>query len=179
MSTMKEVNDFMRKINDAEKMKRYLSDHSTSIKIYCFFLFLVFIFYHLFSDGDFSFLLTLSSVISMFSFLMVFIKIEMNRSCAGVSLKMMECYVILNTSRLLSIIPFEGYLPYDKSGDWLYQLVEAISLFINCCIVYLCRYKYKNTYESVHDNLNILYLLIPSLLIAVFIHPSLNSFFPA
>ncbi|CRG95029.1 ER lumen protein retaining receptor 1, putative [Plasmodium gallinaceum] len=176
---MKGVNDFIRKVNDTEKMKRYLSDHSSSIKIYCFFLFLVFIFYHLFSDGDFSFLLTLSSVISMFSFLMVFVKIEMNKSCAGVSLKMMECYVVLNTARLLSIVPFEGYLPYDKSGDWLYQLVEAISLFINCCIVYLCRYKYKNTYDNVNDIFNNLFLIIPAFIIAVFVHPSLNSFLPA
>ncbi|ETW27741.1 hypothetical protein PFFCH_04866 [Plasmodium falciparum FCH/4] len=176
---MKGVNDFFRKVNDAEKMKRYLSDHSSSIKIYCFFLLLVFIFYHLFSDGDFSFLLTLSSVISMFSFLMVFLKIEMNKSCAGVSLKMMECYVVLNTSRLISIVPFEGYLPYDKSGDWLYQLVEAVSLFINCCIVYLCRYKYKNTYDSTNDIFNNLFLIIPAFVIAIFVHPSLNSFLPA
>ncbi|SBS86074.1 ER lumen protein retaining receptor 1, putative [Plasmodium ovale wallikeri] len=176
---MKGVNDFMRKVNDVEKMKRYLTEHSASIKIYCFFLLLVFIFYHLFSDGDFSFLLTLSSVISMFSFLMVFLKIEMNKSCAGVSLKMMECYVVLNTARLLSIVPFEGYLPYDKSGDWLYQLVEAISLFINCCIVYLCRYKYKNTYDSANDIFNNLFLIIPAFAISIFIHPSLNSFLPA
>lgn len=176
---MKGMNDVIRKVNDTEKLKRYVAEHSASIKIYCFFLFLVFIFYHLFSDGDFSFLLTLSSVISMFSFLMVFLKIEINKSCAGVSLKMMECYVVLNTARLLSIVPFEGYLPYDKSGDWLYQLVEAVSLFINCCIVYLCRYKYKNTYDSVNDIFNNVFLIVPALMIAVFVHPSLNSFFPA
>ncbi|SCM05689.1 ER lumen protein retaining receptor 1, putative [Plasmodium chabaudi chabaudi] len=176
---MKVVNDFLRVVNDPEKLKRYISEHSFSIKVYSSFLLLVFIFYHLFSDGDFSFLLTLSSIISMFSFLMVFLKIEMSKSCAGVSLKMMECYVVLNTARLLSIVPFEGYLPYDKSGDWLYQLVEAISLFTNCCVVYLCRYKYKKTYDSANDIFNNMFLIIPAFVISIFIHPSLNSFFPA
>ena len=42
------------------------------------------------SSGDFSFLLTLSSLLSMFSFLMVALKMETNRSCKGVSMKMME-----------------------------------------------------------------------------------------
>lgn len=70
--------------------------------------FVVFLVYHLFSDGDFSFLMTMSSLISTFSFLMVLYKIESTKSCAGVSLKMMECYVGLIFFRLCSIIPFEG-----------------------------------------------------------------------
>lgn len=68
----------------------------------------VFLVYHLFSDGDFSFLMTLSSLVSTFSFLMVVFKIENIRSCAGVSLKMFECYVVLIFARLCSIIPYEG-----------------------------------------------------------------------
>ena len=49
----------------------------------------------LFSSGDFSFLLTLSSLVSVFSFLMVALKIETTRSCKGVSLRMMECPLVL------------------------------------------------------------------------------------
>lgn len=120
----------------------------------------------LFSSGDFSFLLTLSSLVSVFSFLMVALKIETTRSCKGVSLRMMECPLVLfsddcsNTFdvlrcflmtfpfllavvlcyfdvirpgylaifcfRLFAIVPFEGYLPFDKSGDWFYQTCEAL-----------------------------------------------------
>ncbi|CDJ58379.1 hypothetical protein, conserved, partial [Eimeria maxima] len=43
---------------------------------------------------------------------------------------MFELYVLLIFSRLCSIVPYEGYLPYDRSGDWLYQTLEALSLLL-------------------------------------------------
>lgn len=30
--------------------------------------------------------------------------------------------------RLTSILVYEGYLPFDKSGDWFYQATEILSL---------------------------------------------------
>merc|ERR1719188_1363790 len=79
----------------------------------------------LFSSFDFSFLLTLSSLVSTASFVMMIIVIVRRQSVAGVSRKMMECYMVVFLSRLLAIVPFEGYLPFDKSGDWLYQSCEG------------------------------------------------------
>ena len=56
--------------------------------MFCVVMVLVFCF---FSDGDFSFLLTLSAMLSMFSFLMVVVSIVVSdKHCAGVSLKMNE-----------------------------------------------------------------------------------------
>eukprot|EP00913_Durusdinium_trenchii_P022615 g21239.t1 len=85
------------------------------------------------------FLRTLSSLLSMFSFLMVALKMETNRSCKGVSMKMMECYLVIFFFRLCAIIPFEGYLPFDKSGDWFYQTCEALGFCLAGTIVYFCR----------------------------------------
>merc|ERR1719222_1153655 len=96
------------------------------------------------SSGDFSFLLTLSSLVSVFSFLMVALKIEAGGTVKGVSLKMMECYIAIFFGRLCAIVPFEGYLPYDKSGDWLYQSCEAIGFCVACFIVYCCRIRHEN-----------------------------------
>merc|ERR1719174_3668357 len=132
-----------------------------------------------FSSGDFSFLLTLSSLVSMFSFLMVAIAIETSKSVAGVSLKMMECYIIVFFARLIAIIPFEGYLPFDKSGDWLYQLCEAVGLCLAGSIVYSCRVLYASTYSSTTDNFNHLYLIGPTLAMSLILHPHLNNFLPS
>ena len=55
-----------------------------------------------------SVLLSLASCMSMFSFLLVLVKIELARSCVGISLKMFECYCVVQLFRLFSIIPFEG-----------------------------------------------------------------------
>lgn len=100
--------ELKKAIKDRRKFKQWMSAHSTSLKAWSVFLgFVLFIFF-VFSDGDFSFLLTLSSIVGMFSFFMITLIIEKNHSCSGVSLKMIECYVIVLFARLCSIIPFEG-----------------------------------------------------------------------
>jgi len=132
-----------------------------------------------FSSGDFSFLLTSSSLVSMFSFLMVAMAIESGKSVAGVSLKMMECYIVVFFCRLIAIIPFEGYLPFDKSGDWLYQLCEAVGLCLAGSIVYCVRVQYPNTYSADTDTLNHMYLIGPTAAIALILHPHLNNFLPS
>jgi len=133
----------------------------------------------MFSSGDFSFLLTLSSLLSMFSFLMVIVKIESSRSVRGVSLKMMECYILVFIARLCAIVPFEGYLPFDKSGDWLYQACEAGALCLACVNVYACRDRYKNEYNAATDTFQHLWLVGPSLAVSLIFHPNLNNFLPS
>merc|ERR1740129_1887280 len=100
----------------------------------------------IFSSGDFSFLLTLSSLVSVFSFLMVAVTIQTTATVKGVSLKMMECYLAVFFCRLCSIIPYEGYLPFDKSVDWLYQACEVFGLCLAGAVIYLCRVMYAGTY---------------------------------
>lgn len=176
------MNDKMReKMEDPEKMKVFVMRHikSKGAKLWGGFgLFVLGIFWF-FSSGDFSFLLTLSAIVSMFSFLMVAFQLEGARSVKGVSLKMMECYVIVCSARLCAIVPFEGYLPLDKSGDWLYQVTEAASLCLAGWIVYLIRFRYASTYDPSNDTMKHLYLIIPSFVLALILHPKLNDFMPS
>eukprot|EP00916_Digyalum_oweni_P019765 GHVL01032998.1.p1 GENE.GHVL01032998.1~~GHVL01032998.1.p1 ORF type:complete len:279 (+),score=23.27 GHVL01032998.1:63-899(+) len=170
----------MRQIlKDKEKMVDFITKHSSSIKAWGSFTAIVITLYFVFSDGDFSFLMTLSSLIGMFTFIMVVYKIHKSKSCGGVSLKMMECYLLLTFVRLCSIIPFEGYLPYDSTGDWLYQTVEALTFLLQCAVIYFFRFKYADTYDSSKDVFNPLLLIVPSAILAFFWHPSLNAFMPA
>jgi len=115
----------------------------------------------------------------MFSFLMVLIQMETAQSVKGVSLKMMECYLAIQVGRLCAIVPFEGYLPFDKSGDWLYQLVEALTFCLAGSIVYMCRFRHAKTHDPTTDTLNHLWLMGPSAAMALVFHPTLNSFLPS
>merc|ERR1719343_1898308 len=135
-----------------------------------FVVFVITVFW-VFSSGDFSFLLTLSSLVSMFSFLMVAMAIETTKTVKGVSLKMMECYIAVFLCRLTAIIPFEGYLPFDKSGDWLYQVCEAFSLCLAGSIVYIIRVAYSQTYDPSSDHFNHLWIIGPAAGIALVLHP--------
>jgi hypothetical protein len=166
---------------DPEKVKRFLinSMKGDGGKFWGSFVAVVFIIFWFFSSGDFSFLLTLSSLISMFSFSMVLIKVEHAQSCKGVSLKMMECYLCIQLGRLCAIVPYEGYLPFDKTGDWLYQVIEALTFCLAGSIVYMCRFRYGSSYDPALDNLNHLWLSGPSAAMALVFHPTLNSFMPS
>lgn len=71
------------------------------------FAFVLFV-YHVFSDGDFSFLLTLGSMVRMFGFVLLLIKFGIQRNCSGISLKTLELYALVFAARLSSILVYEG-----------------------------------------------------------------------
>lgn len=168
-------------LKDPQKMKNFLvrTMQGEAFKFWGSFVAVVVLLFWFFSSGDFSFLLTLSSLVSMFSFLMVLIKIEAASSVQGVSLKMMECYLAIQLGRLCAIVPFEGYLPFDKTGDWLYQVIEALIFCLVGSIVYMCRFRFVKTYTEATDTMNHLWLVGPAGVMALVFHPNLNSFLPS
>lgn len=171
----------MDDIKDPEKLKLLVLKYAKTeaFKVWGSFAAFAITIFWMFSSGDFSFLLTLSSLVSMFSFLMVAIKIESTKTVKGVSLKMMECYIAVFSCRLCAIVPFEGYLPFDKSGDWLYQVCEAFGLCLAGSIVYLCRMQYASTYDPAADTFNHLWIIGPAAGIALILHPHLNNNLPS
>mmetsp|Transcript_58272 Transcript_58272/g.103469 ORF Transcript_58272/g.103469 Transcript_58272/m.103469 type:complete len:297 (+) Transcript_58272:71-961(+) len=171
----------MEAFSDPQKLKLLLLKYgqTEAAKIWGSFALVAFIVFFLFSSGDFSFLLTLSSLVSTFSFLMVALKIETGRTCKGVSLKMMECYLAIFFFRLFAIVPFEGYLPFDKSGDWFYQMCEALGFCLAGTIVFFCRIRYAATYDPTTDTFNHLYLGLGALGLSFIFHPNLNNFLPS
>ena len=53
------------------------------------------------------------------------LKIWSTSSVKGLSIKTLELYMLVFLFRLLSIMRFQGYLPYDQTGDWFYHLGAA------------------------------------------------------
>lgn len=107
------------------------------ILAWCAFFTLSMVAYALVSDGDFSFLLTYAACTRSFGFFILCFRMYASKTgtflkhmqmdfnslllvCTGssVSLKSLEAYVVVFLFRILSIMRHEGYLPYDKSGDW-------------------------------------------------------------
>lgn len=170
----------METFKDPEKLKKLVSLYARSpgTQLWGAFSAFAVVIFWMFSSGDFSFLLTLSSLVSMFSFLMVAMMIETGKSVKGISLKMMECYIIVFLCRLCAIIPFEGYLPFDKSGDWVYQVCEAFGLCLAGSIVYCIRVQHAHTYEPTSDNFNHLWIIAPCAVVSLILHPHLNNFLP-
>lgn len=107
-------------------------------------------------------------------------KMLSSRTARGVSIKSLELYVSVFIFRLLSIMRHQGYLPFDKTGDWFYHLVETMSLVACSLAIYWIFGPLISTYADKHDrfgNLHIpselgaLYLFVPAILLAAILHP--------
>eukprot|EP00924_Labyrinthula_sp_SR-Ha-C_P002631 maker-scaffold_13-snap-gene-2.1-mRNA-1 protein AED:0.01 eAED:0.01 QI:60/1/1/1/1/1/2/434/292 len=142
--------------------------------------------YHLLSDGDFSFLLTLASIVLMFGLSLLLVKLNLTKSHVGISLKTVALYALVFMCRLTSILFYEGYLPFDASGDWLYQAVEVTSLVLCLAIMGWILsmeqpYDYAldgfGRFKNVPPQLSLLVLIVPCLVLALIFHPNLNRNF--
>lgn len=138
------------------------------------FTLLIFIFI---SSKDYSFLLVLSSLAQCLAFLIIVLKIINTNNTSGLSRNTLICYLILLISRLSSTIFFTGYLPSDTAGDWFYQLTEITSVGLILVLLYFINSKYKETSDTMLDNIYYYYLAIPAYGLALIIHTTLNSFF--
>ena len=144
--------------------------------------------YHTLSDQDFSFLLTLGAIVQMCAFLMLLVKTFLEGGADGLSGKTLYLYLLAFLSRLVSTLPFEGYLPYDKTGDWLYQTVEVVTVLFVAVGIYQFHTKASEHArrqdaflgESVLPHgLNVLFIIVPTAILALIFHPNLNGHFLA
>jgi len=142
--------------------------------------------YSLLSGGDFSFLMTYGAMSRMFGFGILNVKTFKSQRATGVSIKTLQLYCLVFFFRLTSIIRHEGYLPYDKSGDWLYHVIEIMALAFTAAALWAAMGPFKRTYQADLDTfgeMNVpagfgaVYLAVPVLIVAALIHPNLNSDF--
>ena len=115
-----------------------------------------------------------------FGFGVLLFKMWHAKTARGLSVKTLELYCIVFLSRLLSIMRHQGYLPYDKTGDWFYHAVEFLS-FAAVSLATICIFSaFASTYEKKYDlfgNLHIpgeygiIYLVFPCIILAFFFHP--------
>lgn len=123
---------------------------------------------------------TYASLMRCFGFGVLNYKMWSCKSAKGVSVKTLELYAFAFIFRLLSILRHEGYLPFDKTGDWFYHAVEVLSLLFVCCAIYGTFFPLISTYDEKYDkfgNLHVpsefgcVYILVPCLILAIIKHP--------
>jgi len=158
--------------------------HTKNLAIWGGFLTFSFAVFFFISSGDFSFLLTYASLMRCFAFCLLNYKMWSTKSAKGLSIKTLEIYVVVFISRLASILRHQGYLPFDKSGDWFYHAVEIMSLLAVSVTVFGVLYPFAASYQAQLDTFGNLflpprfgatYILVPCILLAIFIQPSLNK----
>jgi len=127
-----------------------------------------------FSDRDFSAVLTAGSGVQCLGFFLLLHKVKVQGSVAGLSAKTLEMYALVLAFRLCSTLFKNGYLPVDRSGDFVYQVCDAASLMLVLQLVYCVRVKHADTYQSDFDSLPIYRALPGCMALGIAFHGPLN-----
>merc|ERR1719152_324176 len=131
--------------------------------------------YHEIAQKKFTVVLTLSVIAQALSFALLSVQISANASVAGISGKSMIMHAVKLCCRLGTTLFLDGYLPTDKSGDFLYQTCDIVSLLLVLHILFCIQVSRKDSYQAAEDTFEIRNLMLGAFLLAVFIHPSLNN----
>jgi len=131
-----------------------------------------------FSDMDYSAVLTAGAGAQCFGFYLLLQKAQSTHSVAGISSKTLELFVMVFMFRLPCTCLRNGYLPVDRSGDWVYQVADFCSLLIILQLIYCVQKKYPATYQADLDTLPV-WNAVPACIVgAMMLHGDLNhSFF--
>merc|ERR1719262_1212135 len=145
----------------------YLNFGIVSLVVYC-----------VFSDAGYSSVLTVGAALQCLAFYSLLQRVERSKSIAGISMKTMELYAIYMVMRLGCTLTRSGYLPVDRSGDWVYQASDIASL---ACVFQLLSLKndptLRSTYQEQYDTVDVRRALPGCVILGLFIHGHLNDSF--
>lgn len=127
--------------------------------------------YHMASDGIFSSIVTLASVIQFAGLVLTVVKISKNKGFGSVSVKSLHMYLYVYVLRLACTLFNEGYLPVDISGDWAYQTADAASLAVVVFMLWRSRY---DTSVMEEEYFPIHWALVACFIFATVCHPCHN-----
>merc|ERR1719284_1186310 len=134
--------------------------------------------YHELAEKAFTSILTLSVFAQALAFLFLCKDISASRSVTGISGGTMVMHAVKLGCRLSTTLWLDGYLPTDKSGDWIYQVGDVLSLLLVFQILFYIFVAYKGSYQSSEDTLDVRNLIMVAFVLAVVVHPSLNAWTP-
>jgi hypothetical protein len=145
--------------------------------LYMVFSFLWLTIWGKFSDRDFSAILTGASFVQLVGFFILSVKIHATKSVVGLSSKTLTLYVLYLSTRLTATSLKSGYNPVDRTGDYMYQLIDAFSLVTVLQVLYCVHKTHAHSYQEEHDTISLGPLVIPCVLLGTFVHGSFNGNF--
>ncbi|XP_045832604.1 ER lumen protein-retaining receptor erd-2.2-like [Trifolium pratense] len=90
-------------------------------------------------------------------------KLFAHKSCSGISLKSQEL------TALFTAIRFGGSIYMEAN---IHTVLDLALLLLTLLVIWLIRFKLNSTYMKEFDNMWLSFLVVPSTILALFIHPS-------
>jgi len=143
--------------------------------VYAVFVTIALAVYHLFAEGEFSSILTLSTIFQCLAFSLLAIQALSTNSVRGISAKSLALDAIALACRLSSTTWLQGYLPADQTGDFLYQMFDVISLVMVLWLLHRVLVVQRRTYDAEEDALAAAPFAAVSLGLAALLHGDLDD----
>lgn len=131
--------------------------------------------YQSFEDLGLSTLITFACGIQCFGYVCLQLNICQRKSVAGISARALSLQAISYNLRLCTTTWLKGYTPVDQTGDWLYQLLDLISMLMVLQILHAVYKTYHHTYQEEEDTYNVQVVVLGSFVVAAVAHPDLNN----
>jgi len=125
----------------------------------------------------FSFVFFIGSTLQLLGFLFLTMRVKGTKSVAGISSQSLVMFTVSLFIRVMATSLYEGYLPADRSGDIMIQLVDACSVAVLVHLLFLVHKTHVDTYQSDQDTMPIVPIIAGCLGLACWVHPDLNRSF--
>jgi len=143
--------------------------------VYVAFVTVALLVYHLIAEGQFSSVLTLSAVFQCLAFSILGIQVFSPGGFESISSQSLQLDAIALACRLSSTLIFEGYLPNDSTGDWMYQAFDGASLGMVLWILYRVKRAHRNGGETKKDELSAVPFVVGALVLGALLHSDLDD----
>jgi hypothetical protein len=143
--------------------------------VYALFLGIVGYVFYIEAEGEFSSILTLSSYAQCFAFVLLMLQVHLSDSVTGISARGLCLEALALVCRLSSTMIWQGYLPADATGDYLYQLADIIAVAQILWLLYQIFAVKPATYENQKDTFPVLPVILFSFAMAIVFHADLND----
>merc|ERR1719162_2201754 len=98
-----------------------------------------------------------------------------SNSASGISAQALVLEAVSLGLRLSSTVWLDGYLPVDKTGDFLFQAVDVCSLIIVIWLLHRVLVVQSDTYQASDDSLPVAPIVLGSLVLAMVLHGDMNG----
>jgi hypothetical protein len=143
--------------------------------VYVVFGTIAFMVHHLIAEGEFSSILTLSAIFQCLAFSFIVLQSHTTGGVQGISARSLMLDAFGLVCRLSSTLWLQGYLPYDESGDYLYQTFDVVSLLLVAYVLYRVFTVQHRTYDEDKDELDPMPLAAVCMVLAAIFHGNLDE----
>lgn len=134
-----------------------------------------FMVYNYIGGRSYSSILTMSAIVQCLGFAFLCMQVVSSGSAAGISATALKLDAIAVSLRLSSTVWLNGYLPVDKTGDHVYQVLDVCSLVMMLFLLHRVLVVKRSSYQELEDTFTVTPTVFMSLVLAALLHGNMDA----